>query len=65
VDWTEHHPYQLRDEIRGGATVITLDPFGAKDVEVILKRLEKVVAQILSREIRQRLREYSQGLLGS
>ncbi len=63
VDWTENHPYQLRDdEIRGRASVLTLDPLEARDVEVILKRLEKAVDQKLSREIRQRLREYSQGL---
>ena len=62
VDWTENHPFQLRDEIRGRASVIALDPFGAKDLEVILKRLEQAADQKLSREIRQRLREYSQGL---
>lgn len=62
VSWTENHPYRLRDEIRSNATVFALEPFGPRDVEIILKRLEKLIRVKLSREIRQRLREYSQGL---
>lgn len=62
VGWTENHPYRLRDEIRGHSSLLALEPFGARDVEIILKRLEKQVDRKLSREIRQRLREYSQGL---
>jgi len=62
VSWTENHPYRLRDEIREKAELVSLDPLGARDVDVILKRLEKEVDAKLSREIRQRLREYGQGL---
>ena len=62
VGWTESHPYQLRDQIRSSARVLTLAPLGPRDVEIILKRLEKELDSKLTREIRQRLREYSQGL---
>ncbi|WGT47279.1 nSTAND1 domain-containing NTPase [Tessaracoccus lacteus] len=62
VDWTESHPFRLRDEIRNCSTVVHLQPFGSQEVDTILGRLEKSLEVKLSREIRQRLREYSQGL---
>lgn len=62
VDWIENHPYHLRDQIRNAATIIHLSPFGSREVETLLKRLEGTVGIKLSRELRQRLREYSQGL---
>jgi hypothetical protein len=62
VGWTEGHPYQLRDEIRAQATVLTLGPLGATEVETLLRRLEKALGQRLLPDLRRRLREYSQGL---
>ncbi|MFF3148873.1 restriction endonuclease [Streptomyces sp. NPDC057927] len=62
VGWTESHPYRLRDEIRAGATVLTIGPMGASDIETLLRRLEKQLGSSLARDLRQRLREYSQGL---
>jgi hypothetical protein len=61
VGWTEDHPYQLRDDIRSHAEVITVEPLGAPEIDTLLRRLEKGVAQKLHPELRQRLREYSQG----
>ena len=62
VGWTEDHPYQLRDEIRGVADVTMLPPFGPGEVETLLRRLEKAMNAKLDKELRQQLREYSQGL---
>ncbi|WP_394614579.1 restriction endonuclease [Lentzea sp. JNUCC 0626] len=62
VGWTEDHPYQLRDEIRSAAHVINLQPLGAKEVDTLLRRLEKAVGEKLHPDLRSRLREYSQGL---
>jgi hypothetical protein len=62
VGWTEEHPYRLRDEIRDSADVEVLAPFDAREVETLLRRLEKAIGQKLMKELRQRLREYSQGL---
>lgn len=62
VGWTEAHPYRLRDEIRDASKVVVLEPFGAREVETLLRRLEKSLGEKLHRELRRRLREYSQGL---
>ncbi|SJN20002.1 Dinucleotide-utilizing enzymes involved in molybdopterin and thiamine biosynthesis family 2 [Luteococcus japonicus LSP_Lj1] len=62
VDWIESHPYRLRDQIREASKVVNLAPFGSREVETVLRRLEAAVGAGLSRELRQRLREYSQGL---
>ncbi|SER89652.1 Restriction endonuclease [Mycobacterium sp. 88mf] len=62
VDWIENHPYRLRDQIRGASKIVHLAPFGSREVDTLLKRLEAAVQMKLSKELRQRLREYSQGL---
>ncbi|MEU6723458.1 restriction endonuclease [Nonomuraea wenchangensis] len=62
VGWTEGHPYRFRDEIRDASYVTVLDPFGPREVETLLRRLEKSLGNKLNRDLRQRLREYSQGL---
>ena len=61
VSWTEGHPYRFRDEIRSAGDQLLLLPMGPRDIELLLRRLEKQLAGKLSRDLRQRLREYSQG----
>ena len=62
VGWVEGYPYQFRDEIRANATVLLMQPFGPNEISTLIKRLEKLLASKLSRELRERLREVSQGL---
>lgn len=62
VAWTENYPYQMRDQIRDNATRIELGPLGPGEVGVLLQRLEKELDAPLARDLRSRLREYSQGL---
>lgn len=62
VTLTESHPYRLRDEIRSNSAHISLGPMGSRDVEALLRRLEKVLQEKVSPDLRQRAREYSQGL---
>ncbi|MGW3984411.1 nSTAND1 domain-containing NTPase [Streptomyces mirabilis] len=62
VAWTESHPFRLRDEIRNSSMSISVGPMRAREIETLLRRLEKKLGTSLSRDLRQRLREYSQGL---
>jgi hypothetical protein len=62
VGWIEGHPYQFREDIRSAAETIVIDPFGSGEVSTIIDRLERSVKIKLGRDLRSRLREYSQGL---
>lgn len=62
VDWTENHPFKLRDQIREVSQVVNLGPLSRNEVDTILKRLETAAGVKLTSELKQRLREYSQGL---
>lgn len=62
VGWTEDHPYRLRDEIRETASKVILEPLGPREIETLLRRLEKALGEKLDLDLRRRLREYSQGL---
>lgn len=62
VDWTENHPFKLRDQIREVSQVVNLGPLSRNEVDTILKRLELAAEVKLTSELKQRLREYSQGL---
>jgi Restriction endonuclease len=62
LGWTESHPYRLRDEIRDRAAVLTVAPLGPPEITILLGRLEREVGAPLLAELKQRLREYSQGL---
>jgi hypothetical protein len=62
IGWTEDHPYRLRDEIRSVARVVNLDRFGPREVDTLMRRLERELGERLSQQLRRGLREYSQGL---
>ncbi|WP_206489804.1 restriction endonuclease [Rhodococcus sp. KRD162] len=62
VGWTEGHPYQLRDDIRSAGKVLTMEPFGPREVDVILGRLATQAGVRLLPDLKSRLRAYSQGL---
>lgn len=62
VATAELHPFQLRDEIRANSYQIRLDPMGSSDIDALLRRLEKELAEKIAPDLRQRCREYSQGL---
>ncbi|MFJ6385445.1 restriction endonuclease [Kitasatospora sp. NPDC092039] len=62
VAWTESHPFRLRDEIRSNSTFVSVGPMGAQEVDALLRRLEHRLGVRISRDLRQRIREYSQGL---
>ena len=62
VAFTEGHPYQLRDDIRARARVISLDPFGADDVSKLLGRMQKVGEDQDICDLREKLRQiFSRG----
>lgn len=62
VGWTEGHPYRLRDDIRGAGSVVVVEPFGPREVDVILGRMAKQANVRLLPDLRSRLKAYSQGL---
>lgn len=62
VGWTEGHPFQMRDDIRGAGSVVLVEPFGPREVDTIVRRLARQAAVPLVPDLRSRLRQYSQGL---
>ncbi|WP_425888766.1 restriction endonuclease [Micromonospora sp. DT4] len=62
IGWTESHPYNLRDDIRGVSQIVDLGRLGPREVELLLRRLEKELGDKLSRELRRGLQEISLGL---
>ncbi|MFG3705551.1 restriction endonuclease [Micromonospora sp. NPDC047670] len=62
IGWTESHPYTLIQDIRSVARVVNLDRFGPREVDTLMRRLERELGERLSPQLRRGLREYSQGL---
>jgi len=61
VSFTESHPYKARDDIRDRSHLVLVSPFGPREIDALLGRLERTAQMKLGGELRQRLREYSQG----
>ncbi len=59
---TEGYPYQFRDDIRSVSTVFVLEPFGAEEIGELVRRMQRASGKKLHRDLKNRLREYSQGL---
>jgi Restriction endonuclease len=62
VAFTESYPYQLRDDIRSRASVFALPPFGPTEIGELIGRLQRSCGQKIHPYLRERIREYSQGL---
>ncbi|QDU30248.1 hypothetical protein ETAA8_53670 [Anatilimnocola aggregata] len=62
VGLTETYPYKLRDDIRSCANIYIMDPLGPSEINALLHRLQKAAGTKLQKELKQRLREVSQGL---
>lgn len=62
IGWADDHTYMLREEIRSAAKTINLDRFGSREVDILMRRLERELGERLSQQLRRGLREYSQGL---
>jgi energy-coupling factor transporter ATP-binding protein EcfA2 len=62
VGLTETYPYQLRDDIRSCAVVYVMEPLGPSEINTLLGRLQRTAETGLQKDLKQRLREVSQGL---
>lgn len=62
VGLVESYPFELREDIRKYSYTLSLQPMGPSDLGKLLQRVELSLGQSLSKELKERLREYCQGL---